>query len=363
MEIGKEKLFRYFLETDNIYSYNDKFYFSAKNNDALISINQDNYECKIENTFYEDNSISYCAHAGLIAYKNYLYAIPRYSSQIIKYDTITQKNYKINVPHIETKSALFGEAILVKNKIICFPEFYERIMCIDVDTDELSFIDIPRKDCNEYIFASNAVLKNDIVLIPFYSGKQLLLFNSEDNSIDIKNLEIDSDGFSNIVCFQDYVCLIGNNETCYILDNTGNVVKRWKNVSGKLYLMDNFIWIVNKIKRQIYRIDIHDFVIDDCFCSDDFEIFRTSAWITSTQLGEDIFIMVQRSNNEMGFCVLNSNAIFYKQFDFQEFFRKKKFFVGLEVNGISIIDIVTNLNFENIIKKTKNIGYEIYSKL
>lgn len=307
MELG------YLFETDNLCMVDNKIYFSAKNYDALVSINLENYNARIETNFCNKDEMSYCAHSKIICYKHSIFCIPRYSNCCIKYDLHTKQSFKMELPDIKCNKSMFGEAIQIDNKIVCFPEFYKNIIMIDMISNQMSIIkELKNDEPNSYIFSSNAVKYNEAILIPLYKKNKILKWDYYCSDFSFIDVESNAKGFTSIALLEDKLYLMGTDNILYIINGEGRVLTTSKNLDGILYVIDNLVWLISKVKNEIYKIDYSRLAIERFQVYDEYrDVLKNSIWIKTELIGEFIYIVLQRENLEVGILKFNSKSMYY----------------------------------------------------
>lgn len=355
---------KYFFETDDICSEDENLYFSAKNYDALVSIDMNSGICRIEKRFFAEYTTTFCAHSKSICYKNCVFCIPRYSHYIIKYELQTGIVSKFMVPDMTDNKSVFTEAVRVGGKIICFPEFYDWIISFDMDTNDISKIEKIAENSKpeSYIFTSNAAERENKILIPFFNGDRMLQFDKNTKDISIIDLNIKAKGISGIACDRDYTFLKDDN-TCYALNDDGKELAKWENASGILYTINNSAWIVDKTKKQIHRIDMEKLSLEEYQIKNSDLSDETCNWIESAILNDSIYVFMQRNGSETGIFLFDGEREGYKpvsmEYFMNDFFENKSIFEEHIEKILPMAEILKNANL-HLQDETCNVGKDIY---
>lgn len=355
---------KYFFETDSICSEGEKLYFSAKNYDALVSIDMNSGICRIEKRFFAEYTMTFCAHSKSIYYKHCVFCIPRYSRYIIKYELETGIVSKFMVPDVTDDKSVFTEAVRVGNKIVCFPEFYDWVISFDMDTNDILKIEKAGDPKPEsYIFTSNAAESKNKILIPFFNGNQMLQFDKNTKYVSTADLNIKAKDISGIACDGDYIFLKSDDNTCYAINDDGKELAKWENASGILCTVNKGVWIVDKTKKQIYRIDMEKLSLEEYQIKNDGLSDETCSWIESAILNDSIYVFVQRNGSETGIFLFDGERESYKsvsmEYFMKDFFENKSIFEEHADKILPMAEILNNVN-PHLQDDTGSVGKDIY---
>ena len=235
-----------------------------------------------------------------------------------------------------------------------------------METNEISIIKKVKNDAKDnYIFISNAAKWKDKIVIPFYDENQLMLLDKINNDIVTVDLKIQADGYESISCTEDKLFLLGKNHICYALKDNGEVLNEWKDINGVLYTIENELWIVDKTKKQIYRVDSQNLLLEEYKISSIDFTDNNIQWITSALVKGCVYVFVQRNNSEIGILVCNGKEDRFELLSTdiicKEFYENKLFFVEQKRNRLSVMEMIMNVK-RNVKVREKNVGGDIYSK-